>query len=174
MLVYELNLNGKEQLKSMYSIYIIVLKNGDNKYFYIGQTGDRNHISARSPFLRLTGHLDKQKASTQNQIYKGIMENILKINYNENTYENVEYYFSNLQLTMYTFPIYDFYYKSTIKDHTEKRQKVENIESILINDFIEKYGKDRIINKKCNQNINLNDKVNEIKEIEKYIYEKEN
>ena len=108
MVVYDLNLIGKEQLKSMYSIYIIVLKNEDSKYFYIGQTGDRNHISARAPFLRLTGHLDKQKTSTQNQIYKGIMKKILKIEYDENTYENVEDYFSNLKLTMYTFPIFDF------------------------------------------------------------------
>ena len=173
MTVYELNLDGKEQLKSMYSIYIIVLKNGNNKYFYIGQTGDRNYISARSPFLRLTGHLDKRESSTQNQLYKGIVEKILKIKYDNNTYENVEKYFLNTKLLMYTFPIFDFKYGATIDEHTEKRGKVEKIENTLINHFIEKYGKDKIINKKCNSKNILDNNTNEVDEIKKYVYERE-
>jgi hypothetical protein len=173
MTVYELNLNGKEQLKSMYSIYVIVLKNGLNKYFYIGQTGDRKHISARSPFLRLTGHLDKQESSTQNQIYKGIMEKILKIKYDDKTYENVEKYFSELYLTMYSFPIYNFQYNASSNEHMEKRRKVEDIENILINEFTKKYGKENILNKKFSLVYNFDNYAKEVNEIKNYIFEKE-
>ena len=162
MKVYELNLIGKEQLKSMYSIYIIILNNNNEKYYYIGQTGDRKDISARSPFYRLTGHLDKQKSSTQNQIYKGIMEKILKIKYDENTYENVENYFANLNLKMYTFPIFDFEYKIKSDEHSKRRIKVEEIENELIYEFIIKYGKDKILNKKYKKVIRKNEIINEI------------
>ena len=63
-------------------------------------------------------------------------------------------------------------YNITINEHKKNREKVENIENILINDFIKKYGKDKIINKKCNINF-INDNINEVEEIKKYIFEKE-
>jgi len=174
MNVYELNLNGKEHLKSMYSIYVIVLNNNMEKYYYIGQTGDRKHLSARSPFYRLTGHLDKQESSTQNQIYKGIMEKILKIKYDKNTYENVENYFENLQLKMYNFPIFEFNYNATNEEHTEKRQIVEVIENILLNELAKIIGKNKIINKKYSSIITIDENINEkVKNILEYILEKE-
>ena len=123
--------------------------------------------------MRLTGHLDKQESSTQNQIYKGIMEKILNIKYDNNTYEKVEKYFSNIKLTMYTFPICDFQYGATIVKHTEKRKKVENIENILFNDFIKEYGEDKIINKKYNSKNIFGNNIYEIEEIKKYIFERE-
>ena len=172
MQVYELNLIGEEQLRSMYSIYIIVLKSEHGKYFYIGQTGDRAHITARSPFYRLSGHLGKQNRSTENQIYKGIMDKILKIKFDENTYEKVEDYFKKSQLTMYTFPIFDYQYNTTKEKHTEKRQNVEEIESKLINEFLKKYGINRILNK-SNGIERFNGNNNQIEEIKKYIFEKE-
>ena len=174
MTVYELNLNGKEQLKSMYSVYVIILNNEADTYFYVGQTGDRKHISARSPFYRLTGHLDKQESSTQNQVYKGIVEKILKIKYDENTHENVEKYLSNLKLKMYTFPIFDFQYNISKEEHSKKRKHVEDIEKILLEEFVKKFGKDRIINKIIGfRNIPSKKFFQEIEDIMKFIFQKE-
>ena len=72
-------IDGKEQFKQAYLIYIIEIDhNNSDKYYYIGQTGDRNYKSARPPFLRLAGHLSTQEKTTENQLYKGIAEQILK------------------------------------------------------------------------------------------------
>jgi hypothetical protein len=46
-------------LQSSYGVYIVEIKHVDEpkSFLYIGQTGDSNHITARSPFYRLSAHL---------------------------------------------------------------------------------------------------------------------
>lgn len=67
-----LEIEGKH-LESAYSVYIIEVNNKENnkesKYYYIGQTGDSQYITARSPLRRLMGHLTDIKSSTQNQVF---------------------------------------------------------------------------------------------------------
>ncbi|MDR1787949.1 MAG: hypothetical protein LBR16_05810 [Treponema sp.] len=176
--VYKIELIGKEQFKSSYSIYIIVLNHCNDKYFYIGQTGDRNNTSARSPFLRLAGHLDKQKKSTQNQLYRGIIEKILKTQYNETnskeTYESVENILINTVLTMYTFPIYEFYYNISEEKHKEMVANVEEMENKIIVDLIQKFGEEHIINKKYSDTKCINQEfIDKAKQIEDYVIKSE-
>ena len=66
--------NKGSDLESTYGVYIIFIKDkNDNPiYFYVGQTGDAKHISARSSFYRIAAHLSYTK-STQNQIFKAIV-----------------------------------------------------------------------------------------------------
>jgi len=146
--VYKMHINGSEMLKSSYSVYVIVLNNNNNKFFYVGQTGDRHSISARPPLLRLMGHLEKQKTSTQNQIYRGIVEKILNIQYDSDVYEKVEEYLKSATLEMYIFPIYEFDYAIKKADHSKYVKNVETIENQVINIFVGKYGSPKLLNKK--------------------------
>ena len=159
----EIVIDGKIQFKKSYLIYIIELNhNNENKYYYIGQTGDRNYITARPPFLRLAGHLNSQKSSTENQIYKGIAEKILKLNWNkkDELKEKVNDFLIHTIITMSIFSIMDFDNNIDKKGHEENRIKTEEIENELILKFIEKYGNDNIINKKYNKKRNCSDENN--------------
>jgi hypothetical protein len=40
-------------LMSAYAVYLIEIQNGNEKYYYVGQTGDPKALSARSPYYRL-------------------------------------------------------------------------------------------------------------------------
>lgn len=56
-----------------FSIYLFkISKQGGEKYYYAGMTGDSFYASARSALHRLAGHIDKTKASTQNQFSEGL------------------------------------------------------------------------------------------------------
>ena len=41
-----------------YLLYAIEICHNQDRYFYIGQTGDNNYITARPPIRRLSGHLE--------------------------------------------------------------------------------------------------------------------
>src|SRR5208283_5777147 len=71
----KISIEGK-QLKSVYAVYVIELTCRHDKYFYVGQTGDAHYIAARPPFSRIGGHLENTKRSTQNQIYKFIINKL--------------------------------------------------------------------------------------------------
>jgi hypothetical protein len=60
-----------------YLLYVIEISHGKERYFYVGQTGDNNYVTARPAFRRLSGHLDDTGQSTQNQVYRYIATNIL-------------------------------------------------------------------------------------------------
>ena len=153
-------IDGKIQFKKSYLIYIIELNhNNVNKYYYIGQTGDRNYITARPPFLRLAGHLNSQESSTENQIYKGIAEKILNLDWNrkDELKTKVNDFLIHTIITMSIFPIMDFDNNIDKKKHEENRIKTEGIENELILKYIEKYGCDNILNKKYNKNSNCSD-----------------
>jgi hypothetical protein len=51
-----------------FSIYLFEILHGNEKYFYVGMTGDNFYPSARSAFHRLSGHFDLAGNSTQNQL----------------------------------------------------------------------------------------------------------
>lgn len=60
-----------------YLLYIIEICHNQDEYFYIGQTGDNNYITARPAFRRLSGHLEDTGQSTQNQVYRYIAVEVL-------------------------------------------------------------------------------------------------
>ena len=69
-----------EWFKSAYYVYVLkIVHETKGHFFYIGQTGDRNHISARSPFYRLMGHYNTYNFSkgTDAQLVKGLFVNDL-------------------------------------------------------------------------------------------------
>lgn len=55
-----------------FSIYLLEIGKGKERYFYIGMTGDSYYPSARSALHRLAGHIDRAKNSTQNQLSSGL------------------------------------------------------------------------------------------------------
>lgn len=61
-----------EWFKPGYYVYVVEAKSEKQKYYYVGMTGDRKHLVARSPFYRMGGHFTLSESSTQNQIIKGL------------------------------------------------------------------------------------------------------
>ena len=59
-------------LQSKYGAYVITIHHATGgTYYYIGQSGDAKHLTARSSFYRLAAHLGYSK-STQNQVYQAL------------------------------------------------------------------------------------------------------
>lgn len=71
----ELNYNS-EWFASGYYVYVIKIEVGKDIFYYVGQTGDRHFIAARSPFYRLWGHFNPYnlKKGTDSQL----MSNLFK------------------------------------------------------------------------------------------------
>jgi hypothetical protein len=63
-------------LQGAYQVYVLQFLYDGKEWFYVGQTGDRHALSARSGFHRLAGHLGTQRSSTDNQIYQFIKEKL--------------------------------------------------------------------------------------------------
>jgi len=163
---YKIIIDGKEQFRNLYSIYIVEIESkGFDKYFYIGQTGDRAHKSARPPFYRLSGHLNTQEKSTENQIYKGIVEQILKLNWEkkDEVKEKANNFLINSIITMTVYPIFEYKYNIESNLHKENRRKVEEIENLLLLRYIKKYGREYILNKKLSNTKYISD------DIKKYV-----
>jgi hypothetical protein len=59
-------------LHPTFSIYLFEIKEGEEKFFYVGMTGDGHYPSARSILHRLAGHIDLGIKSTQSQFMKGL------------------------------------------------------------------------------------------------------
>jgi hypothetical protein len=68
---------NSEWFLSGYFVYVLTIHHKtEGTYYYVGQTGDRKHISARSPFYRLMAHFRPYK-STDNQLVTGLVTNSL-------------------------------------------------------------------------------------------------
>lgn len=59
-----------------FSIYVLEIIRVNEKWFYIGMTGDPYYPSARAAFHRLSGHLELTSRSTQNQLKVAIKEKL--------------------------------------------------------------------------------------------------
>ncbi len=139
-------------LRLAYSVYIIQLVNGNESYFYVGQTGDSHFITARSPLGRIGGHLQARNRSKQNQLYRYIAEVILKYpardKYSDYTIAEkaaINDFLSRSTVNMYSYPVIDFDYHASKEEHQIQRQKVLEFEKEVINLF--KEGKKHLINK---------------------------
>lgn len=66
-----------------FSIYLFVITTSKEVLYYLGMTGDNYYPSARSAIHRLSGHFDKTKESTQNQLCQAIIDREIDI-YNAN------------------------------------------------------------------------------------------
>ena len=108
-----------------FSIYLIEIIKEDEKWFYVGMTGDNHYQSARSAFHRLAGHLELNPKSTQNQTWKYLKQKA-KI-------EEIDLH--KCLIKMYHFPIEGFNKTDEYDSYKEKQQAVRQLESKLIFDF---------------------------------------
>jgi len=136
----EISFNS-EWFQSGYYVYVIsITHRTKGKFYYIGQTGDRKHVSARSPFYRLMGHYNPYNLNnnTDSQLIKGLINNnLIELpSKNKSTRICVEEATQNKSILINTnyFKISDF----DENDHSAKRKNVEEIESALIKIFSDK------------------------------------
>ncbi len=146
-----------EWFKMGYYVYVVLIRFKGRKYYYIGMTGDRKHITARSPFYRMGGHFMLGK-STQNQIIKGI-ESKLKFNVKEDS--NI---LCEMNFTYYAWLIKDFMKNISKEDHGNNRTIAEKIESGLIEKCKVSFGEDYVFNNKGSRK-NMNDYDDEVIQI---------
>ncbi|MDD3877840.1 MAG: hypothetical protein PHT69_14560 [Bacteroidales bacterium] len=132
-----INFNS-EWFQSGYYVYVLTIVHiAKGTYYYVGQTGDRNHTSARSPFYRLMGHFNTYnlRSGTDAQLVSGLIKNDLieKPSENKKARKCVEEAIVNktIIITANYFSISDF---NSI-EHSSKRKTVEEIELSLINNF---------------------------------------
>ena len=140
-------------LSSGYFVYVAHINYGDKNFKYIGQTGDNKHQTARGPLYRIGGHLSKLKSSKQNQIIKGIRNNILKGN---DSHEKLEQVLSKINLKYTFWKIADFDYNDTKEEHSLKRKKTQFIEHYLIYHLHKKID---LFNQKAKTDITKNSKL---------------
>ena len=137
---FVLELKG-EHFKRGYLLYVVEIKHGSDSFYYVGQTGDRNYLTARPAFRRISGHFEDRIKSTQNQIYKYIAENLIGAGknheqYSEDIKQKVETFLTNSRVIMYVYRVIDFQPDIEMNVHKSNVQKVENLERNVIRDFI--------------------------------------
>ncbi|MBT9131846.1 MAG: hypothetical protein DDT33_00347 [Firmicutes bacterium] len=143
-----------EHFRRQYLLYIIEISHGDDKYFYVGQTGDNRYTTARPAFRRLAGHFEDGGQSTQNQIYRYIAADVLKIEearnkqsaFTSQTKQAVEYYLVNSVVKMHAYSLEPFSSKATHEKHLQKVRKVTLLEKQVIAAFLQHNR--RLVNKK--------------------------
>lgn len=122
-----------------YYVYVVVMKYEGSNRFYIGMIGDRKHLTARSPFYRMTGHF-MLGGSTQNQIIKGIKAHL-------NIAEVTDKVLCQIQFIYYAWLLQDFI-KGDFVMHPVKRSFAEKVESCLIDKMRVAFGRLCIFNGK--------------------------
>jgi hypothetical protein len=167
---FTIEIDGQQQFKKSYLLYVVEIEYKEkDRYFYVGQTGDRHHLTARPAFRRLAAHLSDQGSSTENQVYRGIAVKILKKDsakekgaFSTEIKQKVSGFLTNSKIKMHVFPIQDFPEVISGEVHKKHRDSVENIESNVIRMIIELFGDEKILNKKSKDK-----KVGDDKEIQK-------
>jgi hypothetical protein len=150
---FKIELDGSHFAES-YLVYIIeVSHNGYGRFFYIGQTGDRHHFTARPAFRRLSAHLNDQGHSTENQLYRHIARKIL----NQETERSKTFgteiktkvgdFLRQAKICMHVFPVRVFD-RSAESDHKINRIYVESVEQEVIAQLAQQYGQQSILNSK--------------------------
>lgn len=151
----QITIKGSD-LKSTYGVYIILIKDALEipTHYYIGQTGDAKHISARSAFYRIAAHLGYSK-STQNQLFKGIVKDQNFHNDdNREVRKKVEAWLKDKTLEIHFYKTDDFEFlkegkeehPENQKEHTLKRRVTLALETALLQE-LEKTSKLVRINK---------------------------
>lgn len=136
-----LTLDG-QVFKRQYLVYVIELVNGNRKYFYVGQTGDRRYTTARPPVRRLMGHLEDVGTSTQNQLYRFVAVDILRIEearqqaaFTEDIKQRVEDFFAESAVHMHVYHLAPFTPGIPHGEHTAIRERVEEFERHVLKRF---------------------------------------
>ena|ERR1700758_693933 len=121
----------KDLFKAGYSVYLIVLTNNNEHYYYIGQTGDRHHLSARPIYYRISGHLGYADSSSENQFVKGLQNKKPNLTNKHLLFEFINKSEINIHYVM----LNEFVEGIERPAHREKVVEVEELEQFLINKF---------------------------------------
>lgn len=130
-------------LNPTFSIYMFEIEKEDNKFFYIGMTGDHYYPSARSILHRLAGHITIRE-STQNQFINAL-KNIVLNNVEKLTLENL----ATLKIKLHHWPIAGFktwngsltsfdITSNEYKMYKKSQSEIMQLEQKIIGDFNKK------------------------------------
>lgn len=132
------------QFRRAYLLYVIEICHRGERYFYVGQTGDHNYLTARPAFRRLAGHLDDTGQSTQNQVYRYIAVNIVghkeaasKISFPEWVKQDVEDFLVDSTVVMHIYEVKPFRPNVSRDDHLTIVKDVILMEQHLMVSFLE-------------------------------------
>lgn len=148
-----------EWFDSGYYVYVITVEQEGTQRYYIGQTGDRNHLSSRSPFYRLWGHFNPYR-STDSQLFEYLYESLPTVTHESSRRVRVERALASGQIKVKAdyFKIFDLPESLDKAVHKSMRKQVEDIELLII----QAVPKDQLINKNLKIGIAVdNDKARE-------------
>ena len=132
------------QFRRAYLLYVIEICHGKERYFYVGQTGDNNYVTARPAFRRLSGHLDDTGQSTQNQVYRYIATDILghkeaasKISFPEGVKQDVEDFLVDSTVLMHIYKVKSFKPGISRDNHLREVKNITLMEKYVMVSFLE-------------------------------------
>lgn len=128
------------QFRRAYLLYVVEVCRKQQKFFYIGQTGDNHYVTARPPFRRLSGHLDDSGQSTQNQVYRYIAVKILgyeeaagkKAPFSEELKQAVEDFLVDSTIRMHIYQVCPFTAHVSRANHLSTVRNVSLLERFVI------------------------------------------
>lgn len=128
--------------RSGYAVYMVEIAHRPTAqtYYYLGQTGDAAHRTARAPFYRMSGHFDYGRHSTQNQIFRGLCKVLGVEEDPENQREKIEAFLAEAVVRYHVFRLHDFSYQSDKAEHRKRRHTTLAVETALIRKFKERHG----------------------------------
>jgi hypothetical protein len=140
----ELKLEG-EHFRRHYLIYVVQVGSPKGQFTYVGQTGDRKHITARPAFRRLAAHLEDTAASKQNQVYRGLVRELglllpKKGPFSDATKDQVEDFLVQSTVCMKVYIVEAFPKGQNKSDHDAARKRTEATEDEVILLFKKRYG----------------------------------
>ncbi len=129
--------------RRQYLLYIVEISHKHDKIYYIGQTGDNKHTTARPAFRRLAAHFEDVGHSTQNQIYRFLAVEVLGIAeaasrnsaFSERIKQEVEEFLAKSTTRMYVYPLEPFLPGIQHNQHLEIVRRVTGFENLVINIF---------------------------------------
>jgi hypothetical protein len=138
---------GGSWLLPAYSVYLAEILKPGKRYYYVGQTGDGKHLTARSPFHRLAAHLGYQRSSTENQIHKCVAERAMRDYPDLSERESVAKWWGDAQILFHHMRTEAVVGGVTGNDHQTKRRATLRLESALIQALLEIHERTTIWNK---------------------------
>jgi hypothetical protein len=132
------------QFRRAYLLYVIEIRHGKEQYFYVGQTGDNNYITARPAFRRLSGHMDDTGQSTQNQVYRYIATDIIghkaatsKASFPEGVKQDVEDFLVDSTVLMHIYKVKPFKPDISRDNHLREVKNIRLMEKYAMVSFLE-------------------------------------
>lgn len=118
----------KEWFRHAYYVYFVSMLDEAHHMVYVGMTGDRAHLMARSPFYRMSGHFN-QSTATDNQLIAGLRD---EYGITQSDKAAMTAKLESLKITYHAYPLSPFDFKLEREDHAELRVFAERTESWLI------------------------------------------